>query len=88
MTGKVKALDRDILNHLIERSHIHIKDVVKIYGEQGAQIILCPVCGLLILLHCPKGLTCAGPSLSSTMYCQHRKEPVEVRRKKKPLFTS
>lgn len=71
---KTTAMNKDDLNDLVGKSHPYIKDVVKIYGEQGCDIGVCPKCLMLTYIHAPIGKVVSGPSLSSLMYCQHREE--------------
>jgi len=84
----IKAMHKEDLSDLVGRSHPYIKDVVAHYGSQGALIYICPKCSFILSLHVPKGMTCSGPSLSSPMFCQHKKETKEVRSKKEALFSS
>jgi len=84
----IKAMHKEDLSDLIGKCHPYIKDVVECYGSQGALISICPKCSFILSLHVPKGMTCSGPSLSSGMFCQHKKEIEEVRSKKDALFSS
>lgn len=68
---KFNPMTTDELYELVNKSHPYIQRIVRVYGEQGAYVTICPHCRMLLNMKCPKGMTCAGPSLSSLMYCRH-----------------
>lgn len=70
---KVIALSGDELNELVEKAHPYIKDIVKVYGEQGCKIEICPDCWMIVKVSYPKGRGIGGPELNHFMMCRHKK---------------
>lgn len=69
---EIDNISKDELNNLITKSHPYIENIVKCYGEQGCNIEICNSCRMLKCISFPKGKTIVGPTIYSSMYCQHR----------------
>lgn len=69
---EVEDISKDELNNLINRSHPYVKEIIKIYGEQGCRIQICNKCKMIKHISFPKGKTYVGPTILSSMYCQHK----------------
>ena len=70
---KTLAMGKDELNKLIELAHPYIKDIVRIYGEQGCRAEICPKCWMIIKMSYQKGRGVGGPVLDHFMMCRHKK---------------
>jgi len=66
-------LTKSELNDLVTLAHPYIKEVVRIYGEQGCRIDICPDCWMILRMNYPRSSSVSGPVLDHYMMCRHKK---------------